>query len=1333
MKKILYIFLAAVLALTACNQIEPDAPLPVKQESEVLKVPIEFNITLPTDGPSTKARANDPQVKNIVLAVFGGSGYFNEWVKAQYKEDGTQTQYATQNEIEYRLRAKLSMSESRLRIHVIANCPDEFLENPPITGISSEDLEDVVISKIRSKIDQENSDGYWQKFYIPYGIAAEVDPNGNGNNAYLTDDDGNLIPTTLTVNQFKMVCPIPLVRDFARIKLQNLAEDVTIYKVGLAYAPAEGVIAPILSHPYRVDDWGARVVEVETGGDESHDGTFKVYPVKTDGAFGADYGASLPQMPVLPENPTEEQIAEYNTAMETYNAQMQSYVPALHVLGHELKNATTGADVLLGEVTGSVYDENFVTNYHNLPMNSAATDSDGNTYKLLSDAPYNYGGTAAANLVFAANPTSSDDDNNAQTADAPGTGFVDYDPNGYLYVYERPKPRTFSGRTEKATRIVIYAKHGTESPKYYALDILDEDGNYMPLLRNFTYNVVLSSIATGSGELSAATAADATGANVSNDPRTQDLNEVSDGVSTIKVSYIDATYIKSGTYYVYYQFIPTKGGSQSNKDVTIDWGYDGGEGGYVSHAVSTNGSPFAMTAATQTEPNGVPSNLHIDMDGTSPKLYVQDGNDWRLATTDAEKASAWSRIEYTTTGTAGEAFNTATFGTIRVTGTRTAPPGSLYRDVRINVVPKKTMTVKCEQKFVQSIAGQPEDFVIRIPADITRSMFPLEFKIEAANNSIAPRDGDNLPVQSGKSIDPAKTTGTGSSATTQSAYFFIKTLTRQEYEALPTIIDQETNKSYKEFTCHFKTTKANSATEIYAYNEYFNLAHDNFKNFKQRQFTSNPTTLGDLQSGAERTLRLIMDEADRTNNNNMVWYSDNITDTQQVIPHEVTITMVGVQPQVNEYGTIIDAGITASTTEDGVYHYSVPGNTSPSEWQKDLHLVVSNGDNYSITFSTATCPNPTLYADYTISGRIIKSEVTNMRFTDANGTTINRVLALAGRPVQFRFNYGSTPVPVTFKLEGLTPAAGSGVTGPDANGVYTYTGPANSVIHFTTTDAATECRLYDFTVTDTDTYSQPTTTSWSLTRFKYTFGNTGFYQSIANNPTAMNRVANTAGNTVYYRFIYDSDDTARQDVTITSTGLASPVSTTGTLTANGDHTWTYHPTSTAQNHWITWTTEAVTSPSTSTVTVSSEAYSNNPTASINRRASRTIIFNPSDFEDTGLLDHSDSQTKDGVTIDLNNYESGDGYVQIGYRGMISGNHNGSLEATSQSGETILSIKLTFVSDSQYNSPSSVSSDPTGWSAANTMWTGNSNSVTLSSGNIGGNRFNRVTKIEVTVL
>ena len=230
----------------------------------------------------------------------------------------------------------------------------------------------------------------------------------------------------------------------------------------------------------------------------------------------------------------------------------------------------------------------------------------------------------------------------------------------------------------------------------------------------------------------------------------------------------------------------------------------------------------------------------------------------------------------------------------------------------------------------------------------------------------------------------------------------------------------------------------------------------------------------------------------------------------------------------------------------------------------------------------------------------------------------------------------------------------------------------------------------------------------------------------------MTVITNAAGSTVYYRFTYDSDESSPfSDVTITSTGLTNPTSTTGTLTANGDHTWTYHPNTNNRTQWITWTTEAVASPSTSTVTVSADTYSNAPTASIKRRVSRTVEFVPGDFTES---DHSASKTKNGLTLSLSDVEVESGYVQLGYYGTIFGGGSYSGVASLSGGE-IQEIALTFVNESNYNKPSSVTSDPSGWSSQTSKWTGSSSTVTLTSARVGGNslgsRYNRVTKFTVT--
>ena len=83
MKKVYHIFLACTLLLAGCERSFVEDPTPEILDNEDNKVTITFPVALPIDDPATRVMADDPDVKNIYLAVFGGSGYFNEWVPAE--------------------------------------------------------------------------------------------------------------------------------------------------------------------------------------------------------------------------------------------------------------------------------------------------------------------------------------------------------------------------------------------------------------------------------------------------------------------------------------------------------------------------------------------------------------------------------------------------------------------------------------------------------------------------------------------------------------------------------------------------------------------------------------------------------------------------------------------------------------------------------------------------------------------------------------------------------------------------------------------------------------------------------------------------------------------------------------------------------------------------------------------------------------------------------------------------------------------------------------------------------------------------------------------------
>ena len=992
MKKILYIFLAAIAMLASCQKPE----MPKLQDSAndaPDKVTVTFPVAIPADGPATKAMATQPDVKNIFVAVFGGSGYFNEWVSAEVlPAENPPTEYATQNEVIYNLKVKLTVSPSRLNLHIIANSP---LTEPPITGVSSNDLESVVMSKVRSHISKEPNDAYWAKIVLPFGIQDSTVVTNGVEQPFLVN--GERYPTLLTQSQFTHWSPIPLVRNFARIKVKmaTTLTGVQISHIGLAYAPESGSVAPILPNTFTSDQWG----------------TYVNIPDSDD--------------------------------------------------------------------TTPFWNESFYIPYHS------------RTIENVGAAPYNYKGYTPADVELF-NPESVNDMTpwSATTAD-----------NTYLYLYERAKPRP----GQKNTRVLIRAKNGSEDWKFYPLDITDSNGDTEVFLRNYTYTVVIKNLAGGTGEPTIAAAVDATGADVSSDVRAADLTEVSDGIALIATSYIDTTAIKQGVYSVMYRFVPNveaTGVKEVNNPsstanpvgVSLQVGYNNGVDGFVAGTTSANGSAFSVAPA-----------IELNTDGTA-KLYVRSGNGWAVATaaqmTDAS-IEKWGRINYTTatvdvnnqTALDTDGYYTKGFTqTIRVIGTKPAEKGGgqVYRDVQINLTPRKTMIVECLDKYIPEGTGEAETVRIYIPDDLTRSMFPLEFKIQPEATTLTPREGDNLPVSSGKSIIPGKTT--------QSAFFFIKTLSRQDYLGLSTTTIE--GRVYKYFDCRFKSTRAASATTVYAQNEYFNTGSDDFFNYTTRLFAV-VTGLGTITAGEEKPFTFSMDQ---THGGTPVWNDAENPGNNRVIPRIVTITMTGVQPQVKSDGTLFDDGLVKGTGT-GVYYYHVPaqGNGAPYNTNNanrvTLHLVGGNAENYSITLSTSQItPNPDLYEPLTVTGDVELHTVTG-GFTNAAGTSeVTYVEKRAGEDVYFKLTYSSDPKPVSFTLTGLAPAADQdGITTSGNQYVFTPSGTGRTaILHFSTTDANSICYVRNLAVLSDD-YSEPDPDTFSLQRQSRVWRTTSYTITINNN------------------------------------------------------------------------------------------------------------------------------------------------------------------------------------------------------------------------------------------
>lgn len=1250
MKKTRFISILFAALLSVCSCVHDGGEvtgIPVA-ENPAPKVPINFSITLPNDGPKTKAMGYDPEVRNVVVVVFGDSGYFNEWVPAE-----ATTEMASENGTTYNLAVKLTMSASRLRLHVIANCPSDILNNPPITGVSTQDTEEQIMSKILSHIgneytitDSETStsttynieDGYWQKIYLPYGVEAEVEENGNGEVVYKTDEFGNIQPTQLTLDQFRWISPIPLVRNFCRVKLifsPSVEAGWDITHIGLVNAPKDGTIAPILSSPYKVDIWGSRLNVTYTGVTDDSDGTAVAYPVAND------------------------------------NVALDSDETGLHRQGHELLN-TDGTDQLLSTQVGTFYDELFVTNYQNLPLETT------NRWRLLTDAPYNYEGTSPIPMTFAPNPATEAD---LMTVPKTSLGAIDVANMDFLYLYERPKPRVLDGKAESPTRIIIRAKQkGVEGAKYqyFPLDIVDDEGNNIALLRNHTYYVSLTGIDKDAGKDKISDAITSSGSNVSDDPATQDLNEVSDGISSLAVEYIDRTLTESGTYDLYYRFFPVASSQeQDNASVTIQVGYAGTTAGFQPGTIGS--SPvFAGTAAN-------PS-VAIDKTGSSPTLWVRSGNGWTEATTDVEKKTAWSKITFTTKdGESGTKFLSATNSTIRVIGTNSENHKSLHRDVLINLSPILDMEVECAQKYIQRGLSVSEDLIIRLPVGLTRSMFPLELKIEVSEKSLTPRDGDNLPAKSGASIIDGK-----------SSFYYIRTVSRQEYEGITAQGD------WKPITCKFKTTKQDSASQVYVDNEYFNIAHDSFLNYDKRLFDdlafSNFRQEGDA---AYVTFSYRVDNAHSTGTR--VWdNNDNgeLTTAQRVMPRYVSFEFTNLSP-ITTSNTLIQTGFTRKGSSNVYYLYEVPDNNAATYAPSFSFRVVDPSKNFGVKIHTRDLPYDSAQPDFVPNPDLFdEASLSYTSVVAVTGVSISPTSLSMGRGQTQNITANCTPTNATFGYVKWT-SSDESVATVDAAGNVTAVGIGTAIITAEALPAGSGIKA-SCVVTVAD--NPLTSVSLPATQ-SVTVGNT-----VTLTPTY-----NPANASIQTR-TWSSSNTAVATVDENGvvTGKASGTANiTLTVTDYNGNTRTSNNCVVTVKRWVTGTY---------TFAVNNSNYANN-----NRS-----------FTDSGS----------GITITLNNNctggNNGTNYYKI--IGGTSNNSNGTITISSASssleGCKLQGAVITYYTQAgtTYNSrdvtsnPGTISNNKTTWTASSTGENrGDSSTViTMARGyNAAGYYPNRITQIVIT--
>lgn len=338
--------------------------------------------------------------------------------------------------------------------------------------------------------------------------------------------------------------------------------------------------------------------------------------------------------------------------------------------------------------------------------------------------------------------------NNEINTDCPGEDDCIPANNGVinLFMYERGIP------TANPTQLLVYGSlEGSNT--WLKIDITDEDGNYIPFYRDFTYEMKIGTITgtTGHGSMSEAYKGPSIG-NPSASPETANLTQVTDGKGVgIWVDFIDYPSFnpERNTVQLRYKFWNATEVLSSTAEITVE------------HQTST---PAVTTDSLDGE----------EYDGTG----VDGADGWYVVNVPLEaqdQNSVWHSV-------------------VRISGTTTNSAGktvTLYRDVHFRVMKTQTMSVSLDAINSDNY-GQSTTATITVPDGLSYKMFPLVIRIEAYNGSLNPSDTD-MAVEHGTStfsvLDEDNTLFRDSNF-----YWFNKTISYEEYSA-----------GTRVFKAHFKT------------------------------------------------------------------------------------------------------------------------------------------------------------------------------------------------------------------------------------------------------------------------------------------------------------------------------------------------------------------------------------------------------------------------------------------------------------------------------------------------------------------------------------------------
>ncbi len=765
MRRYFYILLL-LLPLFACTREVSPLTLeePVDDAPEGT-VSVTFSFTVPAEDPATKL-GESSELETMHLAIFGSSGYYKKYVKAEKisgPESGQRTCGGVERTVDvYRFQAEVELSNTARIIHFIGNGPSTIH-----VGNANEVLP--------SELSGEGKTGFWQMVTLPR-IAAKTEKDEAGNEYYVAEGGGKygehpetdryvISDETLKYFQyhlegydddekpiFSTESGIPLIRNWSKVCLKNVpGSHFTPISFAVVHVPKKGTLVPYGGITGFIPNYQDIAFDdlTDAEGLYAYKGNL---PEKED-----LFDETIPAATDFIDSSGKEKVKQYDPRYDKNQVEYDSTLPEE------------------GEPAVYLYERPVPTD--NMPPSFVIVYG---TY-LNTDDP----------IFF---------DSKGEAQGWPARG--DYNPS-----------MDYGAVTGKKTEDGLTFDEFFNGIKcYYKVDFM-AGGAYYPILRNFKYQVEIKKIEARGFNTPEDAAHSAGSADVSADVNASHLADISDGTRRMAVQpWMAKTFIKAddpdapAPTHLFVKFFddinPEDGGSGINYDMTrknaagqdvecVTWAFIDGDHGVIKDVQI--GEPVESE--------------NRDVDGWRSIQFRVQEPDMHVAKTQTLRIACMSYLRDKDTG---ELIN--------------PNEQPLYRDIVITLQPKQEMRVRCERESLPRQTKEAQKVTISIPDGLPRSMFPIEFIVEPENATLtASTDAgtENLPVIYGKSIIPGKKD--------KSAFQFKRTVTWEAYkEVQPEDVFQDESR-WRSFDCHFITNCRDNKTEVWVADkdDYFLAGNDN--------------------------------------------------------------------------------------------------------------------------------------------------------------------------------------------------------------------------------------------------------------------------------------------------------------------------------------------------------------------------------------------------------------------------------------------------------------------------------------------------------------------------